>query len=93
MGGRNKGVYCNVENLRVLPYRHYKNDMLNNSGYIYFIDEDFEMLKTVEFSNLINVSDNYFVIVSRKLLSSISVDSSYELKSSMFKNICVVKFC
>ena len=62
----------------------YKYELINESGRIYIIDEDFSKLKTKEFASLVLKSDNCFIIITRESLPSIpySYKEIYRIKTS-----------
>ncbi len=68
----------------VLQGYMWKTFIENTHDSIVFIDEEFEYLRSVEFSKLVKQSDNYFVIVSRYDFPNLpySVDEIYEIHSS-----------
>lgn len=62
--------------------------MKNNRSCIVFIDEGEKYIRSKEFAEAIQATDNYYVIATRDNLFEIpySVDAIYELKTSERNN-------
>lgn len=61
-------VNCNMsDRVRALNRDNYER-LMKETDKIIFIEENFRLLGSKAFSRLLNSSDNYFVIISRKLI-------------------------
>jgi hypothetical protein len=74
-------VKCDVEILDLFYSKMWKEELLNISNTIYVIDESFEGFEDDEFESILNRSDNYFIIITRRSMSGLpySVKSIYTL--------------
>lgn len=70
--------------LSILSGINWKDKLSFLSNNIIFIDEGNSFLKTAEFSDSVNGSDNYFVIITRENMPNLpySVDEIYGIKTS-----------
>ena len=68
----------------VLEGMMWKEQLAGLSDYIVFIDEGNEFIKTVEFADEIQKTDNYYVIVTRESLPALpySVEEIYGIRTS-----------
>ena len=76
-------LYCDVR-CEVLAGRRWEQAIREDSGFIFFIDEEEPFLETYEFAKTVKESDNYFVIITRFDLRMLpySVNEIYELRYS-----------
>lgn len=85
INGMDSGISfsCDVE-CRVLTGNLWKEQLIDNSDAIMFIDEGNRFIRTKEFAEAVRETGNYFVIVTRESLEMlpISVDEIYGIKSS-----------
>ena len=88
-------IYCKLP-VRTLSKqrRTYTIELFTNSNTVFILDEDVEGIDTNEFAELLQESDNYFIICCRDVLKTlpISVDEIYEFKSETFYNNLNVPF-
>lgn len=82
-------IHCNMRDKLEVIMEFVANDIFkyrinNTHNKILIVDEDCKMVRTKEFAEIINNSDNYYIIISRdgnlKWLTY-SVDSIYELQT------------
>lgn len=88
-------IYCSLKVSALdLEEEDYRIKLTNSSGRIFIIDEDVEGYHTKKFADLLQDSDNYFILFCRDILGTlpISTDSIYELRSETFYNNLNVPF-
>lgn len=83
--GDSSGVnLSSTKNCVALVDLDWKNQLLNTSDSIVFIDEGAEFISSKEFSDATKHTDNYYVIFNREALHELpySVEEIYEIKTS-----------
>ena len=81
---------CSVP-CRILTNNDWKETIESSSNTIFFIDEGYKFTKNKIFTDLVQESDNYFVIVTRENLQSLpySVEEIYGIKEYDYKDTVV----
>lgn len=83
-----KGVKSNIKNIKALsPKDNWVDVIKNSSNIIFVIDENSKYIYTRHFANVVQNSDNYFIIITRNPLSCLtySVNSIYKFVSYIDK--------
>lgn len=94
--GKSSGMHCNCTDKLEILYnpKMYSEEIKSNHGKIYFLDEDEIFIQTKEFAEIVQGSDNYYVIVSRYGRFdwlTYSVNSIYELGTERVGDISVTR--
>jgi predicted ATPase len=89
---RSNVVHCNCADKLCVVFRkkNFEEDIKDNPGKIFFIDEDEEYAWTKEFAEAVKDSDNYFVIMSRSGRLKYLTYDVCELSSYRYRNDCGV---
>lgn len=81
--GKGSGITLNCEKeCLVLPYVRWQEFMKETKDSIIFVEENMPFIRTKEFAECVNYSDNYYVIIYRDSLPqlSYSVEEIYGIK-------------